>query len=415
MNKIQEQIKKLPQKPGVYFFIGARKEVLYIGKATSLMSRVMSYFTDDIVGKRSPLIYEMVEQTKSIDFRETNSVLEAILLEASLIKSHKPHYNTEGKDDRSFNYVVITNEAYPRVLLVRGRELYQKFSKEEIKHLFGPFTESGLFREALKLIRKIFPYYDTKRPVEEMLKGRGKGRIDFNRQIGLYPSTLISKSDYARTIRHLKLFFDSKNKQLLLQLKKEMKEYVKGEEFEKANEIKRRLDALGHIQDVSLLKEEFREPGSNIAAENFRIEAYDIAHMHGKDTVGVMTVVENGMVKRDAYRKFKIKSYDGSNDVAGLREILDRRLTHPEWVYPKLIVVDGGKAQTNAATKVLDKAGIKIPVIGVVKDEHHRPKKIIGHTNLRIKYEKDILLANAEAHRFAIAYHRKKRGVIPKY
>ena len=415
MNKIQEQIKKLPQKPGVYFFIGARKEVLYIGKATSIRSRVMSYFTDDIIGKRSPLIYEMVEQTKSIDFRETDSVLEAILLEASLIKSHKPHYNTEGKDDRSFNYVVITNEAYPRVLLVRGRELYQKFSKKEIKHLFGPFTESGLFREALKLIRKIFPYYDTKRPVEEMLKGRGKGRIDFNRQIGLYPSALTSQKDYARTIRHLKLFFDGKNKQLLLQLKKEIKEYVKGEEFEKANEIKRRLDALGHIQDVSLLKEEFREPGSNIAAENFRIEAYDIAHMHGKDTVGVMTVVENGMVKRDAYRKFKIKSYDGSNDVAGLREILERRLSHPEWVYPKLIVVDGGKAQTNAATKVLDKAGIKIPVIGVVKDEHHRPKKIIGHTNLRIKYEKDILLANAEAHRFAIAYHRKKRGVIPKY
>ena len=412
MSTIREKIKKFPQKPGVYFFLESHKKIMYIGEATSLKSRVMSYFSDDIIEKRSPLISEMVDKTKTVDYRETDSVLEALLLEASLIKSYKPYYNTEGKDDKSFNYVVITNETYPRVLVVRGRELYQKFASEDIKHLFGPFVQTGLFKEAIKLIRKIFPYYDTKQPVEKMLKGSGKIRIDFNRQIGLYPSALTSKRDYARTIRHLRMFFDGKKKQLLSQLKKEMKEYVKSEEFEKAGEIKRRIFALTHIQDVSLLKEEFRKLGGNITGRTFRIEAYDVSHMQGKDTVGVMTVVESGQMKQDEYRKFKIKSYTGANDVAGFREILERRLSHPEWVYPNLIVVDGRKAQTNAATKALDKAGIKIPVIGVVKDEHHRPKKIIGRTELRVKYEKDILLANAEAHRFAIAYHRKKRDSI---
>ena len=160
------------------------------------------------------------------------------------------------------------------------------------------------------------------------------------------------------------------------------------------------------------MKEEFRKLGGNITGRTFRIEAYDVSHMQGKDTVGVMTVVESGQIKQDGYRKFKIKSYTGANDVAGLREILERRLAHPEWPLPMLFVVDGGKAQINAAKKVLLDAGVKIPIVGVVKDEYHRPKEIIGNAALRIKYEKDILLANAEAHRFAIAYHRKKRDSI---
>ena len=123
--------------------------------------------------------------------------------------------------------------------------------------------------------------------------------------------------------------------------------------------------------------------------------------------VGVMTVVENKDVDTNSYRKFKIKTVEGVNDTAALSEILMRRLNHPEWQLPRLIVVDGGKAQINAMERVLRDAGVRIPVVGVLKDDKHRPKEILGSKELRIKYEKEILLANSEAHRFAIEYHRK--------
>ena len=145
------------------------------------------------------------------------------------------------------------------------------------------------------------------------------------------------------------------------------------------------------------------------------MEGYDIAHISGKYLVGVMTVIEDGEIVKNEYRKFKIKSFEGVDDTRALKEVLERRLTHPEWQYPKLIVVDGGKAQKTAAEAILHAAGAGIPVVGVVKDEHHRPREILGITkvrplgSLRSGLEHSILLANSEAHRFAIKYHRKKR------
>jgi excinuclease ABC subunit C len=412
LSTLENKIKKLPQSSGVYFFFGARKEILYIGKATSLRSRVRSYFTGDILDSRSPLIAEMIGKIKLVDYRETDSVLEALILEANLIKTHKPRYNTEGKDSKSFNYVVITNEEWPRVLTVRGHDLYQKFEEREIKQLFGPFPQGGIFKEAMKLIRKIFPFYDTKHPVEDMVRGTGKGNIEFNQQIGVYPSPETTKEDYVRTIRYLRLFLEGKKKQLLSQLKHDMKRYAKLKEFEKAEIVKRRIFGIEHIQDVSLMKEEFRRPGVNFEKETFRIESYDVAHMGGRDTVGVMTVIENSLPKKSDYRKFKIKAAKEGDDVGSLKEMLSRRLGHPEWQLPKLIVVDGGKAQKNATEKILNAVGVKIPVVGVVKDEHHKPREIVGNKDLKQRYEKEILIGNAEAHRFALSFHKNLRDRI---
>jgi len=407
MKEIKDQIAKLPTKPGVYFFLGEKGKILYIGKATSLKDRVRSYFGTDIEASRSKLIKEMVEKTVDVDFEVTDSVLEALILEAYQIKTHKPHYNTIGLDDKSFNYLVITNEEWPRLLVVREHDLDKKFTKKEIKYLFGPFPKGGLFKEALKLIRKIFPYYDTKRPLAEMLKGEGKKKVEFNQQIGLYPSPTLTKEEYGRTILHIKLFFEGKKKKLIKELEKEMKVYVKAEEFEKAQETKRQTFALGHIQDVSLIGEEFRKPTIREGNSGNRIEGYDVAHLAGGAMVGVMTVVESGEVETSGYRKFKIKTVEGINDPAALSEVLMRRLNHPEWQLPRIIVVDGAKAQINAMERVLRDAGVEIPVVGVVKDEKHRPREIRGSKELRIKYEREILLANSEAHRFAINYHRK--------
>ena len=400
---------KLPDTPGVYFFLGKRKRILYIGKATSLRSRVRSYFAGDILEKRSPLIEHMVTSAETVEWTKTDSVLEALIIETNLIRTHKPRYNTVAKDDKSWNHLVITNEEFPRVLVVRGKDLTEQFAPKELKYIFGPFPSGLLFREALAIVRKIFKFYDTKKPLNEIKTKMGKGTIDFNRQIGLYPSVQ-SKEEYRRTIRHIKLFFEGKKHELTKILTKEMREYARRQEFEKANEVKRKIFALTHIQDIALIR---RDMYRNEEARNLlRIEAYDIAHLGGKDMVGVMTVVESGSPARDEYRKFKIGSVTSANDPAALREVLDRRLAHAEWRMPQVIVVDGSTAQKNAAEFVLKKYGIGIPVVAVVKDEHHRPKRLSGPKALVAEHEDSILLANAEAHRFAIAYHRQKRGKL---
>ena len=402
MGKQDLKKKHLPDTQGVYMFIGAQKKILYIGKATSLRSRVRSYFDKDIKDKRGQHIATMVEQAKGVDFIETDSVLEALILEASLIKKHGPHYNTKEKDDKSFNYIVITKEDFPRVLIVRGRELFgSKVSKlkYEIKYTFGPFPQGTVLKDALKIVRKIFQFRDKCTPVS--------GRSCFNRQIKLCPGVCsgeISKKEYAKVVQNIRLFLDGKKGQIVKKLEREMRIAAKKLEFEKANKIKKTIFALKHIQDVALIKETL-----HTVNDNFRIEAIDVAHISGKFVVGVMTVVEDGEVKKSDYRKFKIKSFEGVNDTKALKEILERRLAHPEWQLPKLFVVDGGKAQKNTAEKVLKEAGVIIPVVGVVKDERHKPKNIIGKRVLVEKHEKEILLANYEAHRFAIKYHRLLR------
>ncbi len=190
---------------------------------------------------------------------------------------------------------------------------------------------------------------------------------------------------------------------------------AKGLKFEEANHVKRMIFALNHIQDVALLKADFfRKPRTSFGGnpgfpeKSFRLEAYDVAHISGTNTVGVMVVVEDGEPKKSDYRKFKIKT-STNDDNASLREILERRFAHSEWPMPKLIVVDGGKAQVNTTEKALKEWGIVIPVVGVVKDEHHRPREILGEKEFRLKHEREIVLANAEAHRFAVSYHRTLR------
>lgn len=396
--------RKIPDAPGVYFFLGPRREILYIGKATSLRNRIRSYFAADIRAKRSELIENMVSDAKTLDWTVTDSVLEALILETNLIRTHKPRYNTIAKDDKSYNHLVITNEEFPRVLVVRGKDLTSEFTKNELKYHFGPFPSGLLFREALKIVRRIFKFYDTKTPVGMEKSKLARGKIDFNRQIGLYPDVQ-SKKEYNRTIRHIKLFFEGKKKELISELKKEMMTLAREERFEEADAVKRKIFALTHIQDIALIKEDRRVYRD---ARSLRIEAYDVAHLGGSDMVGVMTVVEGGEPKKSDYRKFKIKSVSKSNDPAALREVLERRFTHPEWMLPQLIVVDGGAAQKNVAERVLKRQHMVIPIVAVVKDEKHNPKRLVGPRKLLQEFQNEILLANNEAHRFSLAYHRAK-------
>ena len=403
---IQKIISKLPDTPGVYQFKRGKK-IIYIGKATSLRDRVKSYFNKDIVNTRSPLISKMLTKFDVIDFIKTDSVLEALILEAHLIKKHQPEANIKEKDNKSFNFVVITKEDFPRVLIVRGRELLNShFMKEElydISHSFGPFPNGSQLREAMKIIRKMFPFRDRCTPLS--------GKQCFNRQIGLCPGVCageISQVDYGKQIKNIVLFFEGNKKQLLKNLEKQMKSFAQKKEFEKANVIKHTLFTLNHIRDISLIKDDMSK---TVFDTEFRIESYDIAHMSGKNVVGVMTVVEDGEIKKSDYRKFKIKDNPGVNDTKALSEVLSRRLAHIEWRLPDLVVVDGGIAQKRVVEKILEKNNIKIPVVSVVKDERHKPREILGDKKW-LKYEREILLSNNEAHRYAISFHKHLREKI---
>ena len=398
----------LPENPGVYLFKKG-KGILYIGKATSLKDRVKSYFSNDVISTRGPLIVDMVFNADKIDYIETDSVLEALILEAELIKKHQPKYNTKEKDNKSFNYVVITKEEFPRVLVERGRNL--EMSQDlgfKIQEKFGPYTNGSQLKEAIKIIRKIFPFRDR--------CNIGQNKPCFNYQIGLCPGVcfeLVTKKEYQEIIKNITLFFEGKKKQIIKNLEKEMNIFAKNQQFEKADKVKRTIFALNHIQDVALIKNENLSSKSGDIEEEkkVRIEAYDVAHLSGTNNVGVMTVIENGEINKNEYRKFIIRNSKGS-DTDALKEILERRFKHTEWSFPQIIVVDGGKAQINIGRKVLEKIGLEIPLVSVVKDEHHRPKAVMGNKILASKYSNDILLANSEAHRFAIKYHREKRSIF---
>lgn len=216
MNSQEFKKTNLPDKPGVYFF-KKDGEILYIGKATSLKERVKSYFSKNLLETRSPLIADMVWQANKIEFTVTDSVLEALILEANLIKEKQPKYNTMEKDDKSYNYVVITKEDFPKVLIERGKNIDFKKKISESKKLsdiFGPFINGGQLKDAMKIVRKIFPYLDN--------YSKEKNGYGFYREIGLAPdiSGEEAQYDYRKNIANIRLFFKGKKKNILKVWKK---------------------------------------------------------------------------------------------------------------------------------------------------------------------------------------------------
>jgi len=396
---------KLPDTPGVYTFLDTKKRPLYIGRATSLRDRTKSYWNPDLIVTRGPRIVDMVTKAAGLRFQATDSVLEAILLESELIRRYQPFYNAADRDDKSSQYVIITAEPWPRVFLARARD-FEQLVKDgtlpyKVKRRFGPYPESGLIKEALKILRRLFPFKDKK-----SLDPRHDA---FYRAIGRSPhdGDEEARKKYQRTIKYLILFFEGKKKRLQASLRVQMKAAIKKLAFEEAGQVKKLSYALDHINDMALLKRNVAE-GSN-ANRPFRMEAYDIAHLGGMETVGAMVVSNSGQLSQNDYRKFKV-SKNQNDDIAGMTEILSRRLNHPEWPYPDLIVVDGNETQRKHAEAVLSASRIGIPIVAVTKDEHHKAHMIIGSPELIERYKREIVALNAEAHRFAIAYHRQRRN-----
>ena len=469
MIDLKKKIKNLPQAPGVYFFRGKEGAILYIGKATNLQSRVSSYFRGS---ETRGHIEAMMPNVLDLDFKQTDSVLEALILESNLIKKHQPKYNVQLKDDKSFAYFVITKEEFPRVLIVRKTDLdgpmrnYEKNanlrnkknqnnnsklirnSKFEIQNskVFGPYTSKAQMQIALKIIRKIFPFHSLQQQSE-------KGCLDF--QLGLCPgpyANAISKIEYKKNILGIRMILEGKKKGLIGKMEKEMKLASKKEEFEKAGELRNKIFALNHIRDIALLtrdEENFKFQISNFESNQndkiskinsleiqskfkiqnsklFRIEAYDISNISGQNAVGSMVVFENGKPSKSQYRKFKIKTVIGSDDVGMMQEVLLRRFKN-DWPMPELVLLDGGAGHLNMAKKLLhEELGLAVNIAAVAKGPTRKKLDIrtaFTHdaSNLEAQNDKlmidnflrDNLLMKSvmdEAHRFAVTFHRKLRA-----
>lgn len=395
---------KIPHDPGVYIFRDSLGKVLYVGKALDLYQRVSSYFT----GSKN-----LVREIAQINVVVVESELEALILEANLIKKYLPKFNVRLTDDKDYLYIKVTKEAFPKILTARKHDL-----KNSLKH-FGPFPSSGTVRDTLKALRRVFPWCN------------GGKKACFYFHLGLCPgpcADIISQDDYLKIIRHFIQFLGGKKEKLIKELNLEMQIFSSHQKFEEAAKVKKTLDGIFYLTQpqrvaLYLTNPNFLAKEKKLALRELkkvlrlpkiprRIEGYDISNIQGKDATGSMVVLTNGEIDKSQYRKFKIKISGKPDDVAMLREMIRRRLTHQEWHIPDLIIVDGGRGQANGVKLEAGNLKLEIPIFGLAK----RMEWLYPLDGAIIKISKDSLALKLlqklrdEAHRFALNYHRKLHG-----
>ena len=416
--KLLEILKKIPAKPGIYFFKDQEREVLYVGKARNLRQRVTSYFLPSVVlGSKTK---DLATQVESIDYQIVESEFDALLLEAEVIKKFQPKYNFRLKDDKSFLYIKITEEIFPRVYPAR---------KESGG--FGPLPQARIVRGVLRQIRLIFPF----RSCRTLPK---KACLYFD--LGLCPAPCLGKISprgYRRQIKAIKALLEGKSQKLIKILNSQMRQKAQEASFEEAAKlrdqiakiewlIKSRPTTTDYLENPNLVEDlrtaEAKDLYIKLKTElpNFsfppeRIEAYDVSSIGGKKATGSLVVFDSGEADKGSYRRFRIKFSSKPNDVAMIKEMLVRRLTHDEWEKPDLVLVDGGKGQVSAVLEALNQAHSKIPVIGLAK----RLEEVIFKSKKgEWKVEKFsppspalnlLKRVRDEAHRFALTYHRHLR------
>ena len=541
---VEEELKKLPKSPGVYIMHSKNDDILYVGKAVSLHSRVRQYFQTGHGHGGSAKIAKMVSQIAYFEYIVTSSEMEALVLECNLIKEYRPKYNTMMTDDKGYPYIRVTvEEAFPRFL-------YSHSMKRDHSKYFGPYTNARAVKDILELINKLYHLRTCNRRLPQDI---GKDRPCLYYQIGQCKAPCngkISQEDYGRQVQAALSFLNGNYKEILTELQEQMRAQAEEMEFEKAAETRDLIESIRHIEDKQqmnkasgedrdviacasndkdivvtvffvrdgkLLGRENHHMNGNskerlsevlaafikqfysgtpylpkeilvpevpeeqqileaylserreskvqivvpqkgdkkkildLAAENARLvlaqdmervkrqekrtigaaneiaellgipsanrmEAFDISNISGVLSVASMVVFEQGKPKKNAYRKFRLRTVTGPDDYASMKEVLSRRFTDEKMdVLPDVIMMDGGKGQVNVALMVLDSLGLDIPVCGMVKDDNHRTRGLY-YNNAEVKFPKGseaMLMVTAlqdEAHRFAIEYHRQLRS-----
>ncbi len=431
MTQLQEKLLNLPKNPGVYFHKNRHGEIIYVGKAAVLRNRVRQYFQAS--RNRDPKTEALVAEIVDVDWIEVESEIEALFLEAEMIRRYMPQYNILLRDDKSSTYVRIDmKNEYPSITFTR-RPL------DDGATYYGPYLSAFSLKRALKYLRKIFPY-----SIHTVLPKRACLQY----HLGLCPGPETGELDsrtYKDTLKKLIMYLKGERVQLTNQLEKEMKQAAKHKNFEEAAKLRNQLFALRSLNKQVIFSDRenvdlSRDHALNDLTELLgldkiprRIEGYDISHMSGTDTVASMVVFTNGVSDKGQYRKFKMR-LPGNDDFAHMREVMTRRL-HDEnvkkWGMPNLYLIDGGKGQLSSALSVLKEHDIKLPAIGLAKQfEEIVIKKDWPYLNLNEKkalelhgtiMESDdfwiVHLPNNshvvkllqrirdESHRFAVSYH----------
>ena len=541
---IEDELNKLPHKPGVYIMHDENEAILYVGKALDLHNRVRQYFRSGHGHNNSPKILKMVSQISYFEYIITASEMEALVLECNLIKEYRPKYNTLMTDDKGYPYIMITiNDDFPRIMkshrMKRDKNLY-----------FGPYTDNKAVNDTIHLIKKLFKIRNCNRDLDNR---KNNDRPCLYYQIGECPGPcagLISKEEYHKYIDKAASFLNGNTKDILKELTDQMKQQAVDMEFEKAAETRDLIESINKIsekqrinatstddrdiialarnnedavisiffvregtllgrenhhmnidindtdteiitafvkqyymatpyipkeiltvspieetelitefltdkkgqkvtilvpqkgdkkglvklasdnanlvlsQDIERIKRQekrtigaCKEIADIIDKENVsRLEAFDISNISGYHSVASMVVFIDGKPKRNAYRKFRLRTVEGPDDYASMKEVLSRRFTNETLGdFPDVLMMDGGKGQVHIAEAVLNSLGLEIPVCGMVKDDNHRTRGLY-YKDKEVEFKEGseairmITALQDETHRFAITYHKLLRS-----
>ena len=403
---VLQRLGELPDQPGVYLFKDANGQVLYVGKAASLRKRVSSYFHAST--GLSPRIVQLIARIADVEVRTAGSEAEALLLESRLIKDYQPKYNVAYRDDKSYPLLKLTNEPFPRLVVTRER-------KADGARYFGPYPDAGALREALQFMRRVFPLRTCRTFPKTPC-------LEYHLAQCLAPCVgFITEAAYERIVQDLVAFLEGKRDGLLRELSRRMDQASRHQRFEEAARLRDQMQAL---TSVIVAKEKSALTGPleqlqlalKLNASPRRIEAFDISNIYGAFAVGSLVVFVDGKPFKSHYRRFKIQTVKGIDDYQMMREVIRRRYSGSltdELPTPNLILVDGGKGQLSAALDELNALARQIPTIGLAKQFEHLfvpgardpivllPTSPVLHL---IQHVRD------EAHRFAIAYHRRLRA-----
>ena len=399
---VKKKINNLPDSPGVYIMKTDDGKILYVGKAVSLRKRVASYFRKNVTDIKTNILTGKI---KDIDFIPCDTEAQALLLEASLIKEKRPKYNIALRDDKSYPYVAITNEDFPRVFPARPK-------KKDDLFLFGPYPNVRIIKEVLKLIRKIFPYRSCRSfPKAPCLYYHLK----------LCPAPCagkISSREYQEILTGLYKILSGGKEALIRMLEKKMLRASRGRNFERAASLRDKIIAVkslysgkSNIHEIIYLRDML-----GLESLPLKIEAIDISDISGREAVGSVVVFTDGLPDKSSYRRFRIKGIYNSDDCKMIEEVVARHFRSKDKYtkLPQLVIIDGGRGQVRAASKVLKSMHLDIAIVGIAKRneelwlEGENKPLIVPKDNQALRLIQRI---RDEAHRFAHKYHlllRKK-------
>jgi excinuclease ABC subunit C len=419
---LADKVRQFPAAPGVYIMKDAQGRVLYVGKAKNLRNRAGHYFTK--AAREDMRTSDLVKLICDVDFLPADSEVDALLLEARLVKDIQPRFNVELKDDKTFPYLQIRmREDYPRVEFTRTPR------RRGVK-LYGPFTSAKSLRAAIQVLQRIFKF----RTCSLDIKSEDQRWRWFRPCIlhSIHQCTApcnfrVTKEEYRRQIRRLRMVLEGKKARLLKEMETEMTEASAAQVYEKAARLRDEIQALQNLGlrgdvDKDVQPEVFQiEPKKGLIGLRKvlglprmprTIEGVDIAHLGGDETVASLVSFIDGLPFKPGYRRYRIRTVAGVDDFASIREVVSRRfdrLDREEQVFPDVLLIDGGKGQLSAALEVFRVLGREPPCLislakreeEIYKADETEPLRLSRHAAaLRLlQYIRD------EAHRFAQHYH----------